>query len=62
MKTSDTQLQKAEAYLNRIRIERSRRPSMTSREFYQQMERSMGTKLKRITPTTSEVSRVKQGV
>jgi hypothetical protein len=47
---SQSQIQRTESYLNRIRIERSKRPEMTSEEFYRQMERSMGTKL---TPISS---------
>lgn len=39
-----SQSQKREDYLTQIRTARSKRPRMTSAEFYSQMERSMGTK------------------
>lgn len=44
-KATEDQNQKRESYLERIKTARSRRPKMTSEEFYQQMERSMGTKM-----------------
>ena len=41
--------ERRESYLDRIRTARSKPCRMTSEEFYQQMERSMGTKTPWIT-------------
>ena len=41
---TETQKQRRESYLQRIRTARSRRQRMTPEEFYTQMERSTGTK------------------
>ena len=45
MNPSAIQRQKVQAYHHRVRTELSKPSSMTSAEFYRQMERSMGTKL-----------------
>ena len=42
---SELQRQKDQAYRNRVMTAVSKRPSMTSEEFYRQMERSMGRKM-----------------
>jgi hypothetical protein len=62
MNPNDIQRQRREDYLTRVKIARSSQPSMTSEQFYAQMERSMGTKMKWITPPTSAVSKPKLGV
>lgn len=45
MNATDPKNPKAASYLSRIRTARSKSSSMTSAEFYRQMESSMGTKL-----------------
>ena len=40
------QQKRAEAYREKIREERARKKNMTTEEFYKQMARSMGMKLK----------------
>ncbi len=56
MNTPNTAKEKREAYLERIRTALSSMPSMTSEEFYQQMERSMGMKTGWITCGTSSAA------
>jgi hypothetical protein len=48
MNPNEIQRQRVQAYHSRVRTELSKPSSMTSAEFYRQMERSMGTKLIRI--------------
>jgi hypothetical protein len=45
MNPNEIQRQRVQAYHSRVRTELSKPSSMTSAEFYRQMERSMGTKL-----------------
>ena len=58
---SQSQSQRTQSYLSRIRIERSRKPSLTTDQFCLQMERSMGTKIRLITPNNSERLKLNPG-
>ena len=44
MTPNESNFQRTQAYRNRVKTALSSMPAMTSEEFYQQMERSMGTK------------------
>jgi hypothetical protein len=60
MNAADPKNPKTGSYLSRIRTARSKPSSMTSAEFYRQMEKSMGTKLIPIpSKGTSNHSKVK---
>ena len=45
MTPTQNQRQRVQAYHHRVKTELSKPSSMTSAEFYRQMERAMGTKL-----------------
>ncbi len=60
MSTTETKNPKTASYLSRIRTARSKPSSMTSAEFYRQMESSMGTELIPIpSKGTSDYSKAK---
>ena len=60
MNATDPKNPKAASYLSRIKTARSKPSSMTSAEFYRQMESSMGTKLIPISSKgTSDYSKAK---
>jgi hypothetical protein len=54
---NEANLQRTQAYHNRIRTALSSMPAMTSEEFYQQMEKSMGKKTTWIAPSNSGLSK-----
>ena len=62
MTTSESNRQKTQAYHNRVRTALSKKPSMTSEEFYAQMEKSLGKKTTLIDPSKSGSSKLRQTV
>ena len=62
MTTSETNRQKTLAYHNRVWTALSRMPSMTSGQFYSQVDRVMGTKTALIAPSKSASSKLRQPV
>ena len=57
MSPNESNRQKTQAYRNRVRTALSMMPSMTSGEFYSQMEKSMGKKTTWIAPSNSRSSK-----
>jgi len=56
MSPSQSNQQRTQAYRNRVRAALSSMPSMTSGEFYTQMEKSMGKKTTWIARSNSRLS------
>ncbi len=62
MTPSESNRQKTQAYHNRVRTALSKKPSMTSGQFYAQVDRVMGTKTALIAPSKSSSSKQRQPV